>query len=176
MPGNYNPSLLQGLFYAQSALWGKISRAHVDGIVVLVTQFLNSVFKSVLKDITVRDKLWKDLKTAFDNNVESSHEELGKLLQDEQGHPITYNHYYIENIQKLRSENSKELLDSAVRNATWNYSYNARGEIIFSSVDKLVGLLHNNIEVNMVGRACSEALVDLNAYYKVIHPTSGLIS
>ncbi len=155
--------MLQGLFHAQSALWGKISRAHVDGIVVLVTQFLNSVFKFVLKDITVRDKLWKDLKTVFDNNVESSHEELGKLLQDEQGHPITYNHYYIDNIQKLRSENSKKHLESAVRNAT-NYARNARGEIIFSSVDKLVGLLENNIEVNMVDRACSEALVDLNAY------------
>lgn len=141
----------------------------------LVTQYLNSVFKSVLKDVTVRDKLWKDLKIVFDNNVESSHEELGKLLQDEQGHPITYNHYYVDNIQKLRSEHSKELLDSAVRNAT-NYSRNARGEIIFSSVDKLVSLFQNNIEVNMVDRACSEALVDLNAYYKVIHPISEMIS
>lgn len=175
MPGNYNPSLLQGLFHAQSALWGKISRAHIDGIVVLVTQFLNFVFKSVLRDITVRDKLWKDLKIAFDNNVEASHEELGKLLQDERGHPITYNHYYIDSVQKLRSENSKKLLDYAVRNVT-NYARNARGEIIFSSVDKLAGLLQNNIEVNMVDRACSEALVDLNAYYKVIHPTSGIIS
>lgn len=175
MPGNYNPSLLQGLFHAQSALWGKISRAHVDGIVVLVTEYLNSVFKSVLMDVTVRDKLWKDLKTAFDNNVEISHEELSKLLQDEQGHPITYNHYYIDNIQKLRSENSKELFDSVVRNAS-NYPRNGRGEIGFCSVDKLVSWLQNNLEVNMVDRACSETLVDLNTYYKVIRPTSEMIS
>lgn len=117
LPGNYNHSLLKGLFHAQSASWDKISRSHVDSIVALVTQYLSFVINSVLEDVTVREKVWKNVKITFDKNIEASHEELGKLLQDEQGHPITYNHYYTDNIQKARHEGAKEHLENAVKNA-----------------------------------------------------------
>lgn len=75
-------------------MWGKISQSHIDSIVALVTRYLNSMFQTILKDATVRGKLWKNVKLAFDMNVENAREELAKLLQDEQGHLITYNHYY----------------------------------------------------------------------------------
>jgi hypothetical protein len=136
--------------------------------VALVTQYLNSVFKSVLKDVTVRNKLWKNLKIALDKNVEDSHEELAKLLQDEQGHPITYNHYYTDNIQKARHENAKKLLESSVRNAVQPFhSHRSNFTGTSSDITRLVDSLQTRIEVNMVARACSEALIDLNAYYKV---------
>ncbi|KAJ5367956.1 Dynamin [Penicillium cataractarum] len=172
LPGNYNHSLLKGLFHAQSYSWGKISQSHVDSVVLLVTQYLSSVFKSVLEDTTVRERVWKNVKIALDKNIEDSHEELGKLLQDEQGHPITYNHYYTDNIQKARHENTKEHLESAVKNAI-QPTYHGRSNSAGTQVDisRLVDSLQARIEVNMVDRACSEALIDLDAYYKVAMKT-----
>lgn len=173
LPGNYNHSLLQRLFHAQSASWSKISRSHVDNIVVLVTEYLSSVLKSILKDVTVRNKLWKNVKTALDKNVKESQKELVKLLQDEKGHPITYNHYYTDNIQKARHENAKKLLESTVKNVINPDSY-GRSNLSAYDVSRLIGSLQNRVEVNMVDRSCSEALIDLNAYYKVTQPRSDI--
>ncbi|OOQ82873.1 dynamin GTPase [Penicillium brasilianum] len=172
LPGNYNHSLLKGLFHAQSASWDKISRSHVDSIVALVTQYLSFVINSVLEDVTVREKMWKNVKIAFDKNIEASHEELGKLLQDEQGHPITYNHYYTDNIQKARHEGAKEHLEKAVKNAILPSYYRSSNSTGFQvDINRLVDSLQARIEVNMVDRACSEALIDLDAYYKVAMKT-----
>ncbi|KAJ5890335.1 Dynamin [Penicillium subrubescens] len=101
MPGNYN-FRWKYLTRSLQASWGKISRSHVDRIVDLVTRYLNFTFKSVLSVVTFRDKPWKNLKIALDKKVDDSHEDLDKLLQDEHGHPITYNHYYTDKIQKAR--------------------------------------------------------------------------
>jgi hypothetical protein len=172
LPGNYNHSLLKALFHAQSASWEKISRSHVDSIVAMVTQYLSSVINSILEDVTVREKVWKNVKIALDKNIEASHEELGKLLQDEQGHPITYNHYYTDNIQEARHEGAKEHLEQAVRNAILPNilrSSNSPGTQV--DISRLVDSLQTRIEINMVDRACSEALIDLDAYYKVSPPT-----
>lgn len=174
LPGNYNHSLLQGLFHVQSASWGKVSRSHVGNVVALVNEYLASAFKFVVKDATVCDKLWKHAKIALDKNVEGSHEELARLLQDEQAHPITYNHYYTDNIQKARSDGVKELIESTVKNVTSQYTKDMAwmSEDAFNT--RLVSWLQDPKEVNMVDRACSEALTDLNAYYKVIQPHSDI--
>lgn len=72
------------------------------------------MFQSILKDPTVGGKLWKNVKMAFDMNVENARAELAKLLLDEQGHPIKYKHYYTDNIQETRYEDVKRLLESSV--------------------------------------------------------------
>lgn len=141
LPGSYNHFLLRRLFHAQYASWGKISRSHVDSIVTLVTEYLSSVIKSVLEDVTVRESVWKNGKIARDKNVEDFHEELDKTLQDEQGHPITYNHYYTDNIQKARIDTAKYHLERSVKNAT---KPNTQGAQIQTS--KLIDSLTTRIE------------------------------
>lgn len=105
----------------------------------------------------------------LDGKVRNAHKELERLLQDEQGHPITYNHYYTDNIQRARHDDAKERIKKSVDNAirkdwggTFHFS-NSQCEM-----DRMVSALQERVEVNMVDRACSEALTDLNAYYKVI--------
>lgn len=65
LPGNYDHSLLQGLFHTQSAMRGEISQSHVDSIVALVTRYLNSMFQTILKDATVCGKLWKNMEVGI---------------------------------------------------------------------------------------------------------------
>jgi hypothetical protein len=67
-------------------------------------------------------------------------EELRKLWQDEQHHPVTYNHYFTDNIQEYREQ---------------------------MDMDRFLAGLQQRVQVNMTEQACAEALSGLRAYYKV---------
>lgn len=117
LPGNYNHSLLQRLFHIQSSRWKQISQAHIDSVVRLVAEFVRWALRFVVKDSAVHDKLQKHIMTTFDANAGDAHEELAKLIQDERGHPITYNHYYTDNVQKARHDEAKDSIRTSVRKA-----------------------------------------------------------
>jgi hypothetical protein len=103
----------------------------------------------------------------FDERNGNAHGKLSELIQDERGHPITYNHYYIDNIQKARHDEPKESIRTSVKKATesdWGGSVHF---INTHEMNRMILALQKCVEVNMVDRACSEALTDLNVYYKV---------
>ncbi|KAJ5640301.1 Dynamin [Penicillium longicatenatum] len=134
-----------------------------------IKEFVRQALRFVVKDAGVHDKLHKNIMAAVNKNTGDAHEELAKLIQDERGHPITYNHYYTDNIQKARHDEAKESIRTSVRKAAesdWG------GNVHFSNntheMNRMILALQKRVEVNMVDRACSEALTDLNAYYKVI--------
>lgn len=129
---------------------------------------MDSVLTFVAKDTKVRDNLRRSMMNTLDRNVHNAQEELEKLLQDEQGHPITYNHYYTDNIQKARHDDAKAHIKSSVNHAL-HEDWGGRFHFTNSpdEVHRMISALQGRVEVNMVDRACSEALTDLNAYYKV---------
>jgi hypothetical protein len=95
-------------------------------------------------------------------------EELNKLLEDERRSPLTYNHYYTDNIQKARGDMQK----AAVRNATnlakeqdWNGKLHINNDAW--NIERFVLAVESRIVVDMDEQACKEALTQLKAYYKV---------
>ncbi|KAJ5807942.1 Dynamin [Penicillium riverlandense] len=172
LPGNYNPSLLQRLFHIQSSRWESISQRHLQSVVSLVTRFVDSALKFIVTDTKVRDNLRRRITETLGQNAQKAHQELVRLVQDEQCHPITYNHYYTDNIQRARHDDAKARIKKSVDKASqmdWG------GVFHFSNspdeMNRLISALQARVEVNMVDRACSEALTDLNAYYKVAMKT-----
>ncbi|KAJ5100869.1 Dynamin [Penicillium angulare] len=105
------------LFHIQSCRWKQISQAHIGSVVSLVTQFVRRALKFVVKDAGVHGKLQKHIMATFDENTDDTHEGLVKLIQDERGHPITYNHYYTDNIQKARHDEAKDSIRNSVKKA-----------------------------------------------------------
>lgn len=57
---------------------------------------------------------------SVDKSLEKTHEELGNMLSDGQAHPITYNHYYTDNIQKIREDASRKGLKPSI---VWIHLY-----------------------------------------------------
>jgi len=168
LPGNYNYSLLQRLFYTQSSRWAKISQDHIASVVNMVTRFLQQALKFVVKDAGVHDKLRTRIMATFYENIREANLELAKLVQDEKAHLITYNHYYTDNIQKARYDDAKEGIRTSVKEATESdWGGNVHFSNYPSEMERMIVALQNRVQVNMVDRACSEALTDLHAYYKV---------
>lgn len=112
------------------------------------------------------DRLRRDITSFCQEQLELSRKtafkELEKIFLDEDRHPITYNHYYTDNIQKARNASQKDLLEDSLAMV---------GGRNFSPCDAndrklLVEELQPKLCVDMDQQACEEALAGLNAYYK----------
>ncbi|KAL4941105.1 hypothetical protein BDV06DRAFT_229883 [Aspergillus oleicola] len=168
LPGNHNYFLLTELFQAQSERWGDISRRHVDAVVSLVSQFIHSALAFVVKDPKVRQSLTQGIKVSLDSNALEAHGELDKLIQDEACHPITYNHYYTDNVQKARLDRSKKNLEVSMDDVIredWNGRFHVSNSQV--EISRLLSALQDRVVVDMTERACMDARTDLAAYYKV---------
>jgi hypothetical protein len=161
--------LLSELFHEQSSHWGDIARDHVNAITDLVSQFIQSACAFVIKDTDAREAISPIITEKLDDNAEYASCELSKLLDDEAGCPITYNHYYTDNVQRARNNRSRQDLGTSLNNAI-NEDWNGRFHVSNSSdeISRLVASLQNHhIIVDMEERACYEAQIDLDAYYKL---------
>ncbi|OJJ45924.1 hypothetical protein ASPZODRAFT_546800 [Penicilliopsis zonata CBS 506.65] len=172
LPGNYNPALLTELFHEQSCLWAQIAREHVQVISRTVTKFMERALGYVVKDSQVRENLSRFIRGVLQSNLRAAEEELERLLEDEARQPITYNHYYTDNIQKSRHDQSKAALQKTVRQAIdkdWGGVLHFQNSI--AEINRLVASLQRHTIVDMGKQACADALTDLKAYYKVSRKT-----
>lgn len=151
--------------------WGQIARGHVNAIANLVSRFLEEALKFVIKDTKVRQKIQSCVKKSLQESIKCAIGELNVLLEDEARQPITYNHYYTDNVQKARNEQSKRQIRESMQN-TLHTDQNGRHYVSNSptSIEKLVTVFQERVVVDMTDQACSEAQNDLSAYYKVGQP------
>ncbi|KAJ6102633.1 Dynamin [Penicillium sp. IBT 16267x] len=172
LPGNYNQALLAELFHVQSLRWAEIAREHIVVVSRIVSQFVHAALTYAIKDGKVRENIGRLVSTTLEANAEAAEHELEKILQDETRQPITYNHYYTDNIQNARNESSKSLIEDSVRDAIQN---DWDGTLHLQNTEKdcvkLLSSLKKRVIVDMKEQACSEAKTDLIAYYKVARKT-----
>ncbi|KAK4944808.1 hypothetical protein LTR28_008176 [Elasticomyces elasticus] len=106
---------------------------------------------------------------SLQSSKKAAKDELQNTLEDEKQQPITYNHYYTDNVQNSRQEATKKLIRKAM-DETKAHDWNGRFHISNNSIDadELIASLQKRVVVNMEAQACAEALAGLSAYYKVI--------
>ena len=107
--------------------------------------------------------------------MNEAEKELQILIDDELQQPITYNHYYTDNVQKARQEASHDLINKIVMDTTGG-DLNGAIDTKKNGVDtkkngidleRLFNALQKHVTVDMDEQACSEVRVGLDAYYKV---------
>jgi hypothetical protein len=123
-----------------------------------VEQFVYSVLNHIVTDDQVRNNVKRRVGQPLGLGFQGAREELRKILSDEKIQPITYNHYYTDNIQRARA-------DHTVRN-----DWNGKLHVSNNSVDlkKFSSALKSRVVVDMTQQACIESLSALDAYYKVM--------
>jgi predicted nucleotidyltransferase len=104
--------------------------------------------------------------SALKNNLVAAMEELRKICEDEKFQPLTYNHYFTDNIQKDRLQDVREDIKKAIHD-------NNTGQNHSDLKQELKNVITGHLnEVDMRKQACKEAQSALNAYYKVEGPFS----
>lgn len=169
MPGNYNHTLLAELFHIQSSRWPAIAEGHLDRVLHAITTFTDAALHHIIHDDHVRNELSEHISLSLEKSASSARQDLSTLCQDEQRQPITYNHYYTDNVQQSRQDSTRKLLQKAM-DETKAHDWNGKLHVSNNTVDaeKLLASLQKRIVVNMDSQACTEALAGLKAYYKVV--------
>lgn len=116
----------------------------------------------------IRREIRELLQDWMQRTRERASHELDKLIQDEKRSPLTYNHYYTDNVQKARLYFQRMAIKDVVADVTQR-DWHGKLHIPNCSVEieKFVSALQARITVNMDEQACKEAFTELNAYYKV---------
>jgi hypothetical protein len=177
LPGTFNPMIVADLFREQSSPWEALTRSHIKNVWNAAKEFLGLTTTYVADDATSEALIQKILEPALDQILETLNGKTTELLTPhQQSHPITYNHYFSETLQKARNERSKDectRILQAFFGAPSLTSVHFNG---YKDLRPLVTSLGQRTEPDMNGFACSEALDCMEAYYKVTcFPSSHLL-
>ena len=150
LPGNYNHALMSELFHVQASRWRGIAYEHVETFSDAIENSVEIALSHITLDSRIRSKLWERLKLSLVANKQEAEEELLRLCNDEQQQPITYNHYYTDNVQNARQDSTRKLVKKAMNEASaedWNGKLHVSNTSI--DADKLLASLQKRIVVDM---------------------------
>lgn len=164
LPGTYNPLIVSNLFQEQAEPWRGLLAWYSEKILVAVNYVVESALGHVV-DWNTRAGLWQELvspeledfKDALNSKV---HEILASHISR---HPITYNHYLTESIQKAQKRRAQKRLRLLLQFYAAEDGVINRG----TTVDELLNVLESNTEADMEMFASSAATDVMEAYYKV---------
>jgi hypothetical protein len=170
LPGNYNHVLLSKLYHEQSSLWAMIANNHLTSVFATTTNFVDMVLNCIIVEDGVKSRIQEITQSKFEIKKLAAAKELKTLIEDEKRQPITYNHYYTDNIQNARHDAMKDNIQKAMHSVV-ELDWSGKRQVNNTPMDsvKLLASLQNRVIVNMDDQACSEALAGLNAYYKVCY-------
>lgn len=105
LPGTFNPMIISDLFFEQSQQWEALARSQVEKVTRSVKIFLKRLI-SYIADASTCEILFQALiEPSLEHLVKDLNEKTADLLTPHQrGHPITYNHYFTETVQRVRDE------------------------------------------------------------------------
>ena len=169
LPGLFDPMIIANLFRDQASPWEKLVRDHVDDTWTACKIFLQHVVMHVADPGTSAALLQKIIGPAMDNVLISMKAKTDSVLKTHQEiHPITYNHYFTDTIQKIRADGWRNECASAVKRffnvPSLGPHYLTSNVDLSGFVDTLVG---GTMEPDMNRFAASEVLDHMEAYYKV---------
>jgi hypothetical protein len=171
LPGMFNPMIVSDLFLEQSSPWETITRSHIEKVWKAAKEFISLTTTHVADDATSKALLQRIFEPALNQRMEILKAKTAELLKPHQtSHPITYNHYFTEALQKVRNERSQneytKIIESFFGVSSLHAVYFDHGR----DLRQLVTALVQRTEPDMNRFACSEALDCMEAYYKVNFP------
>lgn len=168
LPGNYNHVLLTELFHCQSKRWKSIALNHLANVFGNVKLFVRDAVEHISLNEHVSTEILHRVGAFLEDSRQQADEELEKLWDDHCQQPITYNHYYTDNIQNARRDATRNWIKKAMQDASIGV-YNGKLHISNTAADaeKLLNALQRQVYVDMDEQACEEVLAGFSAYYKV---------
>ncbi|KAI9891940.1 MAG: hypothetical protein M1814_002325 [Vezdaea aestivalis] len=105
LPGMFDPMIVSRLFSKQASPWRIIADEHIESVWQSVLDFLSLVL-SQITDMAISSSLLENfVGPAMETRLQSMQKKLAELIKPYQViHPITYNHYFLDTVQKIQHE------------------------------------------------------------------------
>jgi hypothetical protein len=166
LPGNYNHALLAELFHFQSKRWEQMAGDHIKLVHEALKSFITALSEYITDEERIRTEIRRQVNERLTTQINQAEKELQILIDDERQQPITYNHYYTDNVQKARQDASRNLINTIVKDTAGDDTKHTKKNNI--DVERLVNALQKHVNVDMDEQACAEVRAGLDAYYKVV--------
>lgn len=170
LPGMFNPLIVGDLFLEQSRPWERLARQHLKNVWQAARSFLDLLVSHLADEPTSEALLGQVIDPLMDEKLKSMNRKLDEILRPYQtGHPITYNHYFTETIQKVRGKRHEAEIASKLRSFLGHKDSTTVESVSVKNarIPSLLSALTSRTEADMDRYACSEILDCMEAYYKV---------
>lgn len=169
LPGTFNPMIVRDLFLEQCNPWESLTRKHIHNVWTAARNFIILVVRHVADEATSTALIDEIILPIFDLLLREIEQKTAEfLVPHKAGHPITYNHYFTETLQKIRAERHEGEISKIVQRffgvSNLDEPYLTDSSI---NLNHLVRSLMRKTEPDMVDFASTEALDCMLAYYKV---------
>ncbi|KAK7911643.1 P-loop containing nucleoside triphosphate hydrolase protein [Apiospora marii] len=168
LPGTYQPLIVAELFSKQCRPWKGLVVDLSDRILKSSLATVSATFRYIVDENTAESLLREIVEPSLGKLRDSLSTKVEEILEPHlSGHPITYNHYLTENVQKAQAARHRRELESQLR-AFFGES-NFRNSNIKMDVNPMLLLrtLSSTSEPDMDTVSCSMATDMMEAYYKV---------
>lgn len=109
--GSLNPSLLPSLFLEQSRSWEFYASGHVEDVIQTIHSFNYKALSYCCKDKVVSERLWAKLTQLLLPLYKKALDQVTFLIAvEQQGNPMTMNHYFADNLRKAREDRIRRQL------------------------------------------------------------------
>ncbi|CZR52530.1 related to vacuolar sorting protein VPS1, dynamin, and related proteins [Phialocephala subalpina] len=109
LPGTFNPMIVADLFLEQSTPWEAITQKYVGKVWKATKEYLSLTTTYVADAATSKALFQKIFEPALNQLLEALKAKTAELLMPHQtSHPITYNHYFTDTLQKVRNERKED--------------------------------------------------------------------
>ncbi|KAI2779924.1 P-loop containing nucleoside triphosphate hydrolase protein [Daldinia loculata] len=162
LPGTYNPLIIGELFREQCKPWRSWLESFSSKIFKAVDLTVNEALTYIVDEDT-KAKLWCEL---ISDGLGRLNRELGSKVAEilrphEDGHPITYNHYLTESVQKIRIGRYRDNVMRGLKESGIGTN------MLLGSLDKCLEAAVKHTEKDMETVSSSDAIDWMEAYYKV---------
>jgi len=168
LPGTYNPLIVAELFSRQCKPWQSLTYQLSKRVFSSAYISVKSVLQYVANEETARSLLHEVVGPSMEILEVSLAAKINEILEPYlSGHPITYNHYLTENVQKAQAARHRRELEKRLK------AFFKKDELVpcntnhWFDMEVLVETLVSSTELDMDNFSCSMATDMMEAYYKV---------
>ena len=168
LPGTFDPLIVGQLFHEQRSPWSEIVQRTALRIIQAVSKVAKAALAQVTDDSTLEGIMLHFIYPRLQKLATGLQSKVDELLSPhDNGHPITYNHYLTENVQKAQvKRRARETRRSLERLLGRDYA--ADGMVTLNiNVQSLIDTIDSKTEADMNNYASSTATDFMEAYYKV---------
>ncbi|RAH43516.1 putative dynamin GTPase [Aspergillus brunneoviolaceus CBS 621.78] len=169
LPGTFNPMIVGELFLEQCRPWEVITHEHILTTWRAAQRFLSLLVGHISDEGTSIVLFAEVISPALDQLREILIKRCEELLETHQkSHPITYNHYFTETLQKIRASRQQNEMTGLIERYFGVDDLQTLRSLdgVYCLQDLLDSLLQCR-EPDMMRLASTEALDCMLAYYKV---------
>jgi hypothetical protein len=168
LPGTFDPLIIGQLFREQSEPWANLVNKNTEKVLRAVFDVVHAALGHCSDRSTLDGLLKQFIYPRLENLTTELRAKIDELLKPHDiGHPITYNHYLTENVQKAQDKRRTREIKKSLETFLGG-DYTTQGEITVSmNVNNLLNVMVDKTEADMNNYASSTATDFMEAYYKV---------